>query len=227
MQRPEVIMHNSISLDGRVTGFMPDIGLHYGIVGDYRADIYMAGSVTARTGIELYGGAPPETAADFERPKRDRGLSHWVIPDTKGTLKGMLHALRRNEHCRDIILLLSRRTGRDYIEYLEERNYEYIVCGDDVVDYPTAFDCLRTLHGAERILVDSGPTLSGILLAQGLVDEISLLVHPCLVGGDGPVIFEKLRLGPGEKKLTLIKQETLDNGCVRMVWRVPDSGNGL
>lgn len=44
MAKPEVIMHNSVSLDGRVTGFGVDMGLHYGIVGSYGADAYCAGS---------------------------------------------------------------------------------------------------------------------------------------------------------------------------------------
>jgi 2,5-diamino-6-(ribosylamino)-4(3H)-pyrimidinone 5'-phosphate reductase len=35
------------------------------------------------------------------------------------------------------------------------------------------------------VLVDSGGTLNGALLRAGLVDEVSLLVHPCLV--DGPL----------------------------------------
>jgi hypothetical protein len=32
--RPEIIIHNSISLHGSLTGFMPDMGLHYKIAGD-------------------------------------------------------------------------------------------------------------------------------------------------------------------------------------------------
>lgn len=225
MKRPEIIMHNSISLDGRVAGFGPDMGLHYWIVGGYQADFYMAGSNTAATGIELYGGAPPETEGDFSKPKRGPGLSYWLVPDSRGSLKGRLHALRRNEYCRDVVLLLSKRTGRDYMEYLEKRNYEYIVCGEDHVDYRTAFECLRTTHGAERILVDSGPTLRGILLKQGLVDEISLLVHPCLAGNKAPDAFRDLGLEDGNIRLELKKQETLAGGLLWMVWRVLNGGD--
>ncbi len=220
MKRPEIIMHNSISLDGRVTGFGPDMGQHYGIVGSYKADYYMAGSNTAATGIELYGGAPPETEGDFARPKRGPGLSYWLVPDSRGSLMGRLHALRRNEYCRDVVLLLSKRTGQDYIDYLENRDYEYIVCGEDRVDYRTAFECLRETHGAERILVDSGPTLSGILLKQGLVDEISLLVHPCLAGNKALDAFRDLDLEDGAITLELKKQEALVGGLLWMVWRV-------
>ena len=40
MRRPEVILHNSISPDGCISGFTVNIGLHYGIVGNYGAAIY-------------------------------------------------------------------------------------------------------------------------------------------------------------------------------------------
>ena len=37
-----------------------------------------------------------------------------------------------------------------------------------------------------NVRVDSGGALNGALLRAGLVDEVSLLVHPRIVGGDGP-----------------------------------------
>jgi 2,5-diamino-6-(ribosylamino)-4(3H)-pyrimidinone 5'-phosphate reductase len=36
------------------------------------------------------------------------------------------------------------------------------------------------------VRVDSGGALNGALLSEGVVDEVSLLVHPVLVGGDHP-----------------------------------------
>jgi 2,5-diamino-6-(ribosylamino)-4(3H)-pyrimidinone 5'-phosphate reductase len=220
MNRPEVILHNSISLDGRISGFTANIGLHYDIVGNYGAEIYMAGSNTAKTGIEMFGGIPDETDVDFKKPDKGANLSYWVIPDTKGLLKGMLHALRRYEFCRDVIILVSRRTGREYIDYLEKRNYDFIICGDDFVDYKTAFEHLGTKYNIKRILVDTGPTLGGILLKNGLVDMISLLVHPVLAGNSFPGIFEKLDLTESNIALNLEKHESLENNYLRMVWRV-------
>jgi 2,5-diamino-6-(ribosylamino)-4(3H)-pyrimidinone 5'-phosphate reductase len=218
--KPEVIMHNSISLDGRVTGFEANMGLHYGIINEYGADFYMAGSKTAKTGVELFGEMPVETEADYCKPEKGQNLSYWVIPDTKGSLKGMLHTFRRYEYCKDVILLISRQTNRDYIDYLEERHYDYLICGDKFVDYKEAFKSLGTKYNARRILVDTGPTLSGILLKQRLVDKISLLIHPFLVGNNFPNIFEKLDLDKLNIGLKLEKQGTLENDYLQMVWQV-------
>lgn len=220
MAKPEVIMHNSISLDGRVTGFEVDMGLHYGIVGSYAADVYCAGSNTAKTGIFMHSSeAPPETPEDFRRPERSAGLSWWVVPDTRGVLKGLLHVLRRFEYCRDVIVLVSETTGADYIEYLDERGYDHVLCGQDRVDFGRAFAVLAERYGVKRVLVDSGPTLGGVLLKAGLIDEISLLVHPVFAGTGAPGLFDGLGAKPPAGAWSPVKAETLAGGCVRLVWR--------
>jgi 2,5-diamino-6-(ribosylamino)-4(3H)-pyrimidinone 5'-phosphate reductase len=218
--KPEVIMHNSVSLDGRVTGFEANLELHYGIVNGYGADFYMVGSNTAKAGVELFDGVPDETGDDYNKPEKEENLSYWVIPDTKGALKGVLHTYRRYEFCKDVILLISGQTNRDYIDYLEARHYDYLICGDEFVDYKEAFESLGTKYNARRILVDTGPTLSGILLKQRLVDKISLLVHPFLAGNSSPNVFDKLDLNRQNIALKLEKQETLDGNYLHMVWRL-------
>jgi 2,5-diamino-6-(ribosylamino)-4(3H)-pyrimidinone 5'-phosphate reductase len=220
MAKPEVIMHNSVSLDGRVIGFPVDMGLHYGIVGGYGAEVYLAGSNTAKTGIFLGGPeVPVETPADFRKPDREAGLSWWVVPDTRGILKGLLHVLRRFEYCRDVIILVSETTGADYIAHLDERGYDHLLCGRDRVDFGLAFGLLAERYGVKRVLVDSGPTLGGVLLEAGLVDEISLLVHPVFAGAEAPGLFDGLKPGPPAGGWAPVKAETLAGGCVRLIWR--------
>jgi len=218
-------MVNSISLDGRITGFEAKMELHYGIVNEYGADFYMVGSNTAKTGIEMFGSVPPETETDYSKLHKNVKLSYWLIPDTRGVLKGMLHTFRRYEFCRDVIVLISRRTSRDYIDYLEKRHYDYLVCGDKFVNYKMAFKNLVIKYNAKRILVDTGPTLSGILLKQRLVDKISLLIHPVLAGNNFPCVFENLDLGNSNIKLKFEKHETLENNYLRMVWQVINDEN--
>ena len=49
---------------------------------------------------------------------------------------------------------------------------------------------------AKTILVDAGPTLNGILIERGLVDKISLLLHPFLVGKKSGKLFENFPIRP-------------------------------
>jgi 2,5-diamino-6-(ribosylamino)-4(3H)-pyrimidinone 5'-phosphate reductase len=54
--------------------------------------------------------------------------------------------------------------------------------GPGHVDLPAALEALGTLPGVEVIRVDSGGALTGALLNDRLVDEVSLLIHPVWVG---------------------------------------------
>ncbi len=119
---PKIILHNSVSLDGSLTSFEPNMGLHYQLAGKYNADAHLICSNTVKVGIELYGGGVPlEEKKDFEKPKRSESLPYWVIPDTKAILKGLLHTCRRFEFCRDVIVLISEENPEEYVRHLEER----------------------------------------------------------------------------------------------------------
>jgi len=131
---PKVIIHNSVSLNGSITGFEPNMGLHYKIAGSYEPDVHLVGSNTVKIGVELYGGGvPEEEEKDFEKPKRDSALPYWVIPDTSGSLKGLLHTCRQFEFCKDVIVLISESTPEDYVEYLTERGYQYYVAARPIL----------------------------------------------------------------------------------------------
>ena len=137
--QPEIIIHNSVSLDGSLTGFMPDMELHYKIAGDYKPDAHLIGSETIIKGIEMFGeGVPNELPADFIAPVRDSSLPRWVIVDSGGRLNGLLHTCRRFESCRDVILLISESTPAKYLIHLKERNYHFIVAGKEKVDLKMA-----------------------------------------------------------------------------------------
>src|SRR4030067_3220500 len=107
---PKVIIHNWISLDGSLTNFEPNMGLHYQLAGKYNPDAHLIGSNTIKMGVVLFGeGVPSEEPKDFQKPERDEALPYWVIVDTQGAAKGVLHVSRRFEFCRDIIVLTSKK----------------------------------------------------------------------------------------------------------------------
>jgi 2,5-diamino-6-(ribosylamino)-4(3H)-pyrimidinone 5'-phosphate reductase len=117
------------------------------------------------------------------------------------------------------MVLISDRTPRGYIHYLEQRDYPFIRAGDDFVDYRAAFEHLGGHYDARRVLVDTGPTLGNILLQQGLVNKTSLLIHPCVVGQTGPRVFEGLRLN-SLRELEPEKQEMLEQRYLHLVFGI-------
>ena len=192
--------------------------LHYKIAGKYKPDAHLIGSNTVKVGVELYGGpVPKEEKKDFVKPKRIMSLAYWVIPDTKGILENILHVCRRFEFCRDVILLVSNKTPTKYLNYLKEREYDYHIMGEDQVDLRRSLQLLSEKYGVKTVLADTGKILGNLLLNQGLVNEISLLIHPIIVGAKSYNIFGNAN----SRKLKLHRKEMLGNNYVWLAY-VPE-----
>lgn len=74
---PKVIVHNSISLDGSLTGFEVSMAVHYRIAAEYKPDAHLIGSNTIEKGLQLYEyGILPEEKGDFEKSDKDYSLPY-------------------------------------------------------------------------------------------------------------------------------------------------------
>jgi 2,5-diamino-6-(ribosylamino)-4(3H)-pyrimidinone 5'-phosphate reductase len=194
---------------------------HYQIAGNYRADVHLIGSNTAVAGIKMFcPEIPKEEPSDFQKPQRNMKLPLWVIPDTTGKLRGLHHVYRRFELCRDIVVLVSRKTPRDYLRHLKERNYDYHMVGDHHIDCAQALNLLSKQYHAETILTDTGRILNCTLLNQGLVNEISLLVHPVIVGKTQHTLMGGVT---GNVILKLIGTKKFGDGKVWLTYKVTNS----
>jgi dihydrofolate reductase len=75
-------------------------------------------------------------------------------------------------------------------------------------------DELRRKPGKD-ISISGSPTLVRSLLAEDLLDELNLLVHPVVVGG-GKRLFEE---GGEQKALELVNSKTFGTGVVYLTYR--------
>lgn len=213
---PKVIVHNSISIDGSLIDFEVNMPLHYKIAGNFEADMHMVGSNTAKIGVDLFlKDIPRETQDDFKKPSKE-GIP-WAIPDTTGKMKGLLHILRQSEYCKDAIVLISEKTSKEYIRYLEERNYDYHVVGKEKCNLKQAMELLNEYYNAKTIITDTGSILGNLLIKQKLVSEISLLIHPVVVGKKAYNMFAYI---DEELKLELVKNEFLEKGYVWNLYQI-------
>jgi 2,5-diamino-6-(ribosylamino)-4(3H)-pyrimidinone 5'-phosphate reductase len=192
---PRVVVFNSVSVDGAIKDFDVNIALHYEVLGKIGADALLAGSNTAKTGIELFmKTVPPEESSDFVKPSVEAGDERplWVIADSRGILQGLMHVHRKSGYAKDIIVLVSKLTPRHYLEYLAARNYDYIMAGNDHIDYKVALDELNRRYGIKTLVTDTGGVLAAVLLEQGIVDEVRLLIAPEIVGQKAVNLFRSL-----------------------------------
>jgi 2,5-diamino-6-(ribosylamino)-4(3H)-pyrimidinone 5'-phosphate reductase len=84
------------------------------------------------------------------------------------------------------LALCTEVTPKRHLEYLDEVGVESLIAGDDRVDLQVALECLSVQYGTKTVRVDSGETLNGVMLRARLVDEVSVLIRPYLVGGVTP-----------------------------------------
>lgn len=191
MKLPSVIIHNEVSLDGSVKDFDSDMGTYYTIAARYKPDAHMVGSVTVFSASE---DLPAEEPADFLKPEISPSdpRPYWVIVDSKGILTGMLHFYRRMEYIKGIIVLVSESTPAGYMDYLKERNFDVIVKGSGQVDLKEALIVLKEKFGIKTIITDSGGVLNSALISNALVNEISLIISPQLVGTAATNLFRTL-----------------------------------
>ena len=153
-----VILNNSISLDGSIINFDVNMELHYQLARNYKPDAHLIGSNTIKSGVELYGDIHQEEKKDFHKPERDDTLPYWVIIDSKGVLQNLLHEVRRFEYCKDVIVLLSKKTPDAYIKYLSDRNYDFHYLGNECVDLKGSLELIFDTSSAKYFSSNSGST---------------------------------------------------------------------
>jgi 2,5-diamino-6-(ribosylamino)-4(3H)-pyrimidinone 5'-phosphate reductase len=155
-----------------------DMGLFYQFVPCWKEEATLVGSHTLlQAPLEDEGS---ETESFEKNPDDPRPL--LVVPDSKGRVRN-LHVWRKQPYWRDVVALCSRATPQDYFDYLQQQRIESIVAGEDHVDLRTALEELNERYAISIVRADCGGTLNGILLREGLVHEVSVLIHPYLVGG--------------------------------------------
>ena len=84
------------------------------------------------------------------------------------------------------------------------------------MDLKKAFKELRSLYGLRTLRIDSGGTLSGIMLREGLIDEISVILSPRMVGNANSAHFIDPAVSelPEARRLKLRRLEELENGPI-------------
>lgn len=220
---PNIIIHSTMSLDGSIRNFDCDIPLHYKIAARYKADAHLVGSVTARDGVLMFSeNIPPEEERDFHRNPAKENDSRIIcaMADSKGILRGMLHVYRRFEFCREVVVIVSETTPREYLDYLEEREYDYIVAGNDRIDFTQALNKLHDDFGIKTLISDSGGVLNSLLLNLNLVNRLSIIVAPALVCREPSRLFAGIDADRDNIKLHLEGCEKLDEKHVLLTYRI-------
>ncbi|MDG4863199.1 dihydrofolate reductase family protein [Streptomyces sp. T-3] len=205
-RRPHVVAHTAVSLDGATTGFLPDERRFYELAATWHEDITLAGADTILAQERSLAAAP--------RPGPAAHGPLLAVVDGRGRVR-QWEALREVGHWSDVLALYARSTPpRPANSPVPE-----LVTGTERVDLAEAISTLGRRENAEVVRVDSGGSLTGALLSAGLLDEVSLLIHPCLAGTQTGRPWYGSAPHPAGT-LELIGSETFDGGLVWLRYRL-------
>jgi 2,5-diamino-6-(ribosylamino)-4(3H)-pyrimidinone 5'-phosphate reductase len=212
-QRPRVILHNAVSLDGRLDGFEADLDVYYETAGRLGAQATLSGSTTILTGFAGSEDGDPPPAPPPAGPDRRPLLA---IVDSRGRIR-FWKRICSQPYWRGVIALASRATPTDALENQRLAGVDTLVAGARRVDLSSALEQLAGRYDVSVVRVDSGGRLNGALLRAGLVDEVSLLIHPTLVGTSGKLPLVSGRIAPFSSSRMLAPTH-LEELRGRIVW---------
>ncbi|WP_345510307.1 dihydrofolate reductase family protein [Phytohabitans houttuyneae] len=204
--RPYVVAHVAVSVEGATDGFAPDLAQFYGLAATWSEDVTLVGADT------ILAQEPALAATPGPGPAPGGPL--LAVVDSQARVQQWA-ALRDAGHWSGVLALYAASTpprpaGADVTE---------LVTGDDRVDLSATLSTLAD-RGARVVRVDSGGTLIGALLHRGLLDELSLLVHPVLAGAAGTRHWHGAA-PPPEGPLEPAGAQPLDGGLVWLRYRTP------
>lgn len=117
-------------------------------------------------------------------------------------------------------------TNKDHPVFQVKAENVVTLFSDGKVDFENLFRRLKTEFAIEHLTIQSGGSLNAMLMRSGLIDHVSIVVAPVIVGGrttptliDGEALHsqeELMRL----KALKLVKSEVLTNSYLHLVYDV-------
>ncbi len=227
MDRPRVICHMLMSLDGKIDGryfALPETrpGLRkYGeLRGFYGCPATIYGTTTVAEGYAdgtVFVSDPPDKGESV--PRKDyvgeRGAENFIVAmDPEGTLKWSGNYVEKKGRPKaHVIEALTERASASYIAYLKNLGVSYVFAGKRQIDCGLLLHKLKELFGIESVLLAGGGITNWAFAAQGLVDELSVVLVPAADGdSEAASLFEAGKLSPVIPKAFSLKAvEVIEN----------------
>lgn len=195
--KPYIICHMMSSLDGHALTdgwarpFMKDANTLYEKLAErFAFDAWICGRVTMQ---EIsHGETYPKGLARSPIPRThyfaDRDAAKYAVSiDPHGKV-----AWKSNQALDShVVEVVTEAVSDDYLAYLQSIKVSYIFAGEQEIDLQRVVDILAKELGAQRLIVEGGPHVSGAFVNAGLVDEVSVIILPLIDGrGEHPASFE-------------------------------------
>lgn len=223
--KPHVICHMVSSIDGRILlEHWPEPGSAHGeyerTAATFDADAWMCGRITMQDFAATKDVPKPPPPAPLPRTDfiaRTDAEGYAIAVDAHGKLSWDSGAIDEDH----LIVVLTESVSDAHLAHLRERGVSYVFGGTDALDFARVLETLGRAFSIQTVLLEGGGGINGSLLAAGLIDEVSLLVHPTADGLPGtPSLFDRPTASGTGVALELKRVEQRDAGLVWLQYRV-------
>ena len=126
----------------------------------------------------------PDTPTLFVGERRSARM--FIVADPEGDIYFTSATVRGD----NILVIVGRNITEEYLAHLRELRISYVIVSD-ATRLREGLETVGREFGIRCISVQGGGILNGALLAERLIDELSLVVYPGIDGLSGvPSIFE-------------------------------------
>lgn len=224
MDRPITTLFLLISVDGKIsTGSTDEM--------DYDKDLAQLPDVVK--GLQQYYDIQQTTdlwSLNSGKTHRKMGRNEAPMPEKTVVNYVLIDNKNLNEHGIDFFCHQSNKfvlitTNKDHPAYNVQADNMHII-QQEQLDLREAFRILKENLGCERLTIETGGQLNGILLRNKLIDFVDVIVAPMLVGGkDTPTLIDGRSLVTPTQlwelgTLKLESAETLNDSYVRLRYKV-------
>jgi 2,5-diamino-6-(ribosylamino)-4(3H)-pyrimidinone 5'-phosphate reductase len=124
-----------------------------------------------------------------------------------------------------IFYLVTNNKNHPAFQYKDNKNLR-IIYYENRIDFVDLFEQLKNRYGIKSMTIQTGGTLNSVLLREKLIDKLSIVIAPALIGGketstliDGESLqtFEDIKK---IKALKLIENKTLNDSYINLKYEV-------
>jgi Pyrimidine reductase, riboflavin biosynthesis len=197
----------------RIRGVKEGLRQYYQVEESIALNSLNTGRVMAKVGVN----------SRTETPAKDEGITFFIV-DRKPHLneKGVRSLAQRVGR---LFIVTNNASHPAFSLQAECGNLEVIHYAGDV-DLPDLMRRMKQQYGYGQLTIQSGGTLNAALLRQGLVDHVTLVVAPLLVGGSTTSsLIDGVSLQTEEdlvnlRALRLVRCEALQDSYLRLDYDV-------
>jgi riboflavin biosynthesis pyrimidine reductase len=217
--KPYIICHMLSSVDGKIDGNALDAvsgdGEYEATGAELEGDAWICGRTTMQHFAEdepfvSVSNTPAGPQPTFVARQAD---SYAISVDTLGKLRWSSGDLD-GDH---LVCVVSERVPTDYLAMLRAEGISYAVVGESSVDLAEAVDQLGEHFGIRTLLLEGGGHINGAFLQADLIDDVSLLLVPCIDGRhDIPSVFDGVN--PARTTAVPLKLKSVERRANDILW---------